>query len=323
VRRCPITGANLPNFFLQRFVLVSHPETGKPWFMPDDLNSKASETKDEALEEEDNAELESAEEQSSGTVHERAEDAQPEREEPEAPAQITLNNVEMSQEPAEPTAEAHKAPKTGPSGYVLSRQTLLKCFQEVHSVYFNGHKKLLRMSSGGATNLSALLSNANWHSEMDVVVLKLLRRRVFDALLYFGKKSGEEHRKYVVKCEGWNDVKALKHRGCLLFLGPAEAAAPDSKPQYVPPRLSVMDVGPVKYESKLAVHNLRVLLGEEGISRLRQESALFRDGSLFLLGRQATVKLQMLLWKLQGYMSWDEAQETSTANGGIQAVNTT
>ncbi|KAK3308275.1 uncharacterized protein B0T15DRAFT_524031 [Chaetomium strumarium] len=313
VRRCPITGVNLPSFFLQRFVLVSHPETGNPWFMPGALDSKAADTQDEG----NHAEPESAEEQSAGTVHETTQDTQSEQE-PDNSAQATPNSVEIIQEPAEPAVKTQNSTKTGPSGYVLSRQTLLQGFQEQHSVYFNGHKKLLRMSSGGATNLSALLANANWHSEMDVVVLELIRRRVFDALLYFAKKSGEEDRKYIVKCERWNDTKALKHRGCLLFLGQPEGATPESTPQYVPPRLSVMDVGPVKYGSKLAVHNLRVLLGEERIARLRQESELLSGGSLFLLGRQATVKLQMLLWKLQGYMSWDEAQKASSANSELE-----
>ncbi|KAK4240164.1 hypothetical protein C8A03DRAFT_31731 [Achaetomium macrosporum] len=312
VRRCPITGANLPSFFLQRFVLVSHPETGKPWFMPHGLDSKAPDTRDEASEG-DYAELQSAEEQSSGTVDETTQDARTEQE-LESPTQDTPSRMEMSQEPAESAVKARKATKTGPTGYVLSRQALLQGFQELNSVYFNGYKKLLRMSSSGGTNLGAVLGSANWHSEMDAVVLELMRRRVFDALLFFAKKSGEEGRKYVVKCERWNDVKALKHRGCLLFLGLPEGATPDSVPQYAPPRLSVMDVGPVKLGSKLAVHNLHVLLGEERIARLRQESELLRDGSLFLLGRQATLNLQMLLWKLQGYMAWDQTQETSSAD---------
>jgi hypothetical protein len=75
-----------------------------------------------------------------------------------------------------------------------------------------------------------------------------------------------------------------------------------------------MDFDGTKFGTKLVVHNMPILLGEEHLNRLRQESELLRDGSLYMLGRQATLDLQRLLWKLQGYMSWEEpaALEEST-----------
>jgi hypothetical protein len=79
-----------------------------------------------------------------------------------------------------------------------------------------------------------------------------------------------------------------------------------------------MDMGPVRFGSKLAVHNLRELLGEEHVRKLREGSELLRDGSLFLLGRQATVNLQMLLWKLQGYLVWEQPQGTPDADRSVE-----
>lgn len=76
-----------------------------------------------------------------------------------------------------------------------------------------------------------------------------------------------------------------------------------------------MDIEGVRFGGKLAVHDLRVILGEEHVGRLREESGLLREGSLFLLGRQATIQLQMLLWKLQGYMAWERQQDTPPADG--------
>lgn len=160
--------------------------------------------------------------------------------------------------------------------------------------------------------LSVMINNATWRSDMDTVILDLLRKRAVEGLCHFARLSQEQARGYIVKCERWDDVKELKHRGCLLYLGQAKGTAPDPALEFVPPRLSSMDVGPAKFGvAKLAVHNLREILGDEYLEKLRQRSTLLSDGSLFLLGRQATVNLQMLLWKIQGYVTWETNQTRS------------
>ncbi|KAL2191662.1 hypothetical protein L209DRAFT_673870 [Thermothelomyces heterothallicus CBS 203.75] len=248
VRKCPITTTALPNFFLQRFALIAHPETKKPWFVPHDLETKA----------------------------------------PKADG---------------PTPRTRNCEKRGPSAYTLSSQRLLQELQREKSPYFKLYKKLLRMSDHGNTRLGSLITTATWRSDMDAVVLELLRRRVVEGLCHFSNMTDKAGRKYVVKCERWDDVKNLKHRGCLLYLGLPDESSSGSTSGYVPPRLAAMDMGAVKFGSKLAVHNLPELLGEEHVSQLRRGSTLLRDGSLYLLGRRATVNLQMMLWKLQGYMA--------------------
>ncbi|GAB1314832.1 hypothetical protein MFIFM68171_05042 [Madurella fahalii] len=259
-RRCPISCSTLPNYFFERFALVAHPDTHQPWFVPQDLESKAPGT-------------------------------------PSA------------------TAEPPQGIKTGPSAYVLSRQLLFQELQRGDSPYHDAYKRLFRMSDHGQSRLSSVLNRTSWRSDMDAVLLELMRRRVVESLLHFATTSEKENRKkYLVKCETWDSVKELKHRGCLLFLGRQEGAPPDSEPESPPPRLSMMTIEGVKFGGKLAVHNLMVLLGEAHTARLKRESQLLSDGSLFLLGRQATVKLQMLLWKLQGYMAWGEPPGTAPPN---------
>lgn len=221
---------------------------------------------------------------------------------------------EPGSEPAEAIQQRREGIRTGPSAYVLSRQKLLQEIQRPQSQYHNDHKRLLRMSDHGQAQLGPVLNRAVWAKDMDKIVLELMRRRAVEALLHFASMVEKQGRKYIVRCERFSDAKSLKHRGCLLYLGrqeeastaSSESSSSESDPEFVPPRLSTMDIEGVRFGRKLAVHNLQILLGEEHVSRLRTGSELLRSGSLFLLGRQATVKLQMLLWKLQGYMVWEE-----------------
>ncbi|KAK4249824.1 hypothetical protein C7999DRAFT_12386 [Corynascus novoguineensis] len=303
VRKCPITGAALPNFFLQRFALVAHPETKKPWFLPRDLETKAP-VNHQTVEAQ-------AQEGASHPGHESTEAS------PLETAQQTPKYTGTGQ--IEPTPGTRSIQKPGPSAYTLSSQRLLQELQHEKSPYSKLYKKLLRMSDHGNTKLGSLITTATWRHDMDIVVLELLRRRVVEGLCHFSKISEKaDRRKYILKCESWDEVKDLKHRGCLLYLGTPNMMSSEPTSGYVPPRLATMDLGPVRYGSKLAVHNLCELLGEEHVAHLRQESELPREGSLYLLGRQATVNLQMILWKLQGYMVWKQGQQQDMPKKVVQ-----
>ncbi|KAH6641379.1 hypothetical protein F5144DRAFT_600018 [Chaetomium tenue] len=206
--------------------------------------------------------------------------------------------------------------KVGPAAYTLCRQQLLQELQRDKSPYFRGQKRLLRMSRYGQSNSGSLLNRAHWRSDMDAVLLEIMRRRVVERLGYFSKMVTGLDRNYLIKCEKWDDVKELDHRGCLLYLGPPDnSASSESISEYVPPRLSTMDMGPVRFGAKLAVHNMRELLGEKHLGQLRQQAELLRDGSLYLLGRMPTSPLQMMLWKLQGYMAWEKQQGATNPDG--------
>ncbi|KAL2152344.1 hypothetical protein VTH82DRAFT_5528 [Thermothelomyces myriococcoides] len=300
VRRCPITTTILPNFFLQRFILVAHPETKQPWFVPQDLEMKRP-VKSPPAEAQCPDNAQDNRETTNSSSPEATQEAGKE----------ALKDAETGQKAGETTSGTRSIEKRGPSAYTISSQRLLQELQREKSPYFKLHKKLMRMSDHGNSRLGSLISAATWRSDMDAVVLELLRRRIVEGLCHFSNMTEKAGRKYVVKCERWDDVKNLKHRGCLLYLGPPEESSSGSAPGYVPPRLAAMDMGPVKFGSKLAVHNLPELLGKEHVSQLRQGSTLLRDGSLYLLGRRATVNLQMMLWKLQGYMAWETPQSTS------------
>ncbi|KAJ4302067.1 hypothetical protein N0V88_002203 [Collariella sp. IMI 366227] len=189
----------------------------------------------------------------------------------------------------------------GPSAYVLSRQRLFQELQAPNSPFSKQNRKLLRMSDHGSGGLTAIINDAKWRTDMDDVLLRLMRRRAIEGLAHFARMSEGGEREYVIRLEKWSEAEIWNHRGCLLWLGPEGGQGKGG-----PPRLSTTHVGEEGKWGTLAVHNLPVILGSENVERFRRESKLLREGSLFLLGRLGSIQLQMLLWKLQGYMLWDE-----------------
>jgi len=154
----------------------------------------------------------------------------------------------------------------------------------------------------GAGVLRQTLNSARWRSDMDSALLDIMRKRIVERLLEAATSVEQQGRKYIQPCS-WDNVAEFNHLGCLVYLGRTEGSSADSEKADLP-RLSALTAGK-RYDWKVAVHDLRVLLGDEYISHLKEQSALFRGGSLFLLGRTATQPLQVLLWKLQGYISLD------------------
>lgn len=209
-----------------------------------------------------------------------------------------------------------KGVKTGASSYVLSRQTLLREFNNPASEYVRLEKRLFRMSDHGLARLSSALNSAVWRSDMDSVLLELMRRRVVEGLCHFAGMVGGEGRKYVARLGRVEEVAGLKHKGCLLYVGPVVVGEEAQEgEQYVPPRLSTMDIEGDRFTNVIVVHNLPEILGAEHLARLKEGCEMMRGGGWFHLGRLATVQLQLMIWRLQGYMAWDQPAGIEGAAG--------
>ncbi len=145
---------------------------------------------------------------------------------------------------------------------------------------------------------------------MDDQVLKLMRRRIVEDLLDVAGMCEESGRKYLLSCKGWDDIKSISHRGCVLLLphGGDPSLAIEADAGQNGRRLFEVEVPAVRLGRKLPVHNLEKLLGDELVAYLRRESSTFREGSLFVLGRKRTLQLQLKLWKWQGYMARESEQ---------------
>jgi len=130
---------------------------------------------------------------------------------------------------------------------------------------------------------------------MDVFILKLMRRRIIEGLLYLVRlRKG-----YVVNCEGWEDARGKAQVGCLLWLNGAEGGGEEEAPG----EFATLIVGEKK-RRKIPVHDLRMLLGKQGCESLRGEALeIFGDGVLAVKHKRVTVDVQMKLWRLQGYLA--------------------
>jgi hypothetical protein len=253
---CSVTHRVLPNFFLQKFRLMAHPETNEPWWTAQDLRKW----------------------------------------QPEPP-------------------KSRDGETTGPSAYLLSREDLMEALVTPRSPYMGKHRGMGRMSVRNSAPIVNVMNKAVWRDDMGSWVLELMRRRVVEGLLHFAELVEKDERQYIVKCDNWDEAKTHRHRGCLLYFGEPKETRTDGLP-----RLSTFTIEKVRRHGKLAVHGMRSLLTEEKIQMLRDESAVFRDGSLFLLGRQRTMDLQSLLWKLQGYIPYQQNSQEGASGEGQEEV---
>ncbi|KAK4222995.1 hypothetical protein QBC38DRAFT_374031 [Podospora fimiseda] len=196
-----------------------------------------------------------------------------------------------------------KGTTPGPSAFTLNSRRFIKSFQDKSSPYSGQYRKLMRMNDGGSGRFRIVLNNARWRPDMDEAILDTMRKRIVERLLEFATSVEQQDRKYIQPCT-LDTFHEAHHRGSLVYLGTPDGST-ESFGEINIPRLSTVDVKGKKYGWKITLHDLRVLLGDDYINQLRQESSLLRNGSLFLLARTATQPLQLLLWKLQMYLSLD------------------
>ena len=76
-----------------------------------------------------------------------------------------------------------------------------------------------------------------------------------------------------------------------------------------------MDIEGDRFTNVIVVHNLPEILGAEHLARLKEGCEMMRGGGWFHLGRLATVQLQLMIWRLQGYMAWDQPAGIEGAAG--------
>lgn len=166
------------------------------------------------------------------------------------------------------------------------------------------------------TGLTEVLNKAVWREDMDTLVLKLMRRRIVDELLYLTEKcTGKLRRKYLTPLRGgYEEARKRKLRGCLVYVGGGSPimvgnnATGDGVVKPPMMRVSTLEIKGERYNTKMPVYDATVLLGKEELKRLRDEekTGFWRQAQLFAVGKEATIDVQMKLWKLEGYMAKGE-----------------
>ncbi|PNY29694.1 Uncharacterized protein TCAP_00391 [Tolypocladium capitatum] len=291
IRRCPTTATSLPRYFLQDFELVKHPSTGAAWWAPGPLSFEFVQEKTRMVENHDEVDAQtaatiatSANLQFSG-AHQVATPNPGDQRSRAAPSQ---------REPAGKDAQSTRRPSRGPiTSYTLCRQSIV---DSLGGPSKKNAALLLATRSGMA--IAPDTRNAVWRQDMGQVLLGMLRRHAVDALVSRSCPTEERQDTFIHPCADWGQVKDVTLRGCVLWLPETQKDAPR---QY-----ATLDVEGARYGQKMAVHNLRWLLGDEETERLRREAPLFRHHDILVLRQWNSVsvmRLHLLLWRLQGYLA--------------------
>ncbi|KAK7749589.1 hypothetical protein SLS53_000165 [Cytospora paraplurivora] len=291
VRSCYVTRTRVPGAFLQSFGLVKHPETPDIWWIPENITQNESESPARGK----STEAEGSQSAATGDGTAPSSDAAPVD---AAPAAAETKEVKTTK-----PKKIFQYPS-----HVLARQDLLQGFFTNGSKYRGGQFRL-------ASNplVSGLAKSAIWREDMDSVIVDLSRRQIMHDLLYLSRFcEGEQKRKYMFRVNDAAETQRYVRRWCFLWLGEgtdhtAEAGAHESasgpgKVEEGPGQYATLDIDGIS-DTTRPIYNLPRLLGPDNIQRLRSESSVLRDGSLFLLRGQRSLRLNQRLWRLQGYIA--------------------
>ncbi|MDA4132663.1 MAG: hypothetical protein OK454_06010, partial [Thaumarchaeota archaeon] len=182
----------MPRYFLQDFNLVSHPETGEPWWATQSLLEAPSST---------------------GT---RSRTSHP------APDHNGASPAVEGPPREPPTRQALQ--RIGPTAFVAAREVLLTAFTAERRTPYKGRQKALGRRSALQPEV---LNRTVWRDDMPSFVLGLMRRRIVEQLLSLASLCSDEGRKYITKLGSWDEIKDSKHRGCVLWL-PPDGQEPES-----------------------------------------------------------------------------------------------
>ncbi|KAI0967492.1 hypothetical protein F4678DRAFT_475196 [Xylaria arbuscula] len=276
VRYCSASKIRLPTFFLQDFNLISHPETGRPWWVPRSLAWDEPSESQEA----------------DATSNEQA-DRESERAESAIPGETAGAEAPVTDQPD------HTKPY-GPSAYLLARQDLISALSSTKPSGYERHST--RLFGGSSSRYASLSRKAIWRQDMDSLVLDRMRGKIVKDLLYLSRLCTQDSRHYIVKCYGWDDVQ-YKHQGAVLWLGVPSESDEAKESEVQPGPFATYDISKGGPTTTVAVHNMPMLLGNTATAEIREKSAIFGDGFLFMLAGRRTTDLQSELWRLQGYLA--------------------
>ncbi|KAK7426464.1 hypothetical protein QQZ08_007059 [Neonectria magnoliae] len=301
LRKCSNTESYLPRYFLQDFELVRHPEKPEQaWWAPGPFAfdsvvpvytpgpwSPTGQTEPKTTDGDKNHP------HSESAANEQAKDL-------DTPApNASIATPEVAKKAPIQAERRRQAPLTS---YCLSRMAVVDAMagrpagskKKQNRAYVN---RLLALRNGMAAS-TVSFGTTIYRSDMADFVLKQQRRTAVDALIYRANRSTSPDFRFLQSAAGWDAVKDIKKAGCVLWLSDKVDPVADS--------FATLDVEGVNYWSKLPVHNLTWLLGEEEVQRLRDSSEIFRDSKhvvLKLWRSESMRKLHLLLWRLQGYQA--------------------
>ena len=317
MRLCQLTKFRLPNYFLQDFQLMAHPETREPWWVPSSLRKKY----------EAGEAVGSNEEAGTGQSVASEQDSELPLQLEESCTEVNSPTPQLESEPPTSPLENRLAlpshtPRLGPGTYLLSRQALISAMQNVGSGWgLQSQKNFLSGSIMRSPIAKKVRERASWRTDMDIFILELMRRRVVEGLVYLvWRKRG-----FVAGCVDWEDTKkASRQQGAILWTGKTSGGEEANSEGDVKEKLEAASFRfgeqqghdrPLGFATltmgkdrphMVPVHNLPMLLGPEHLAELRKKCSIFEKELLIVKNKRTTVDIQMKLWSLQGYLGFPE-----------------
>ncbi|KAF5713990.1 hypothetical protein FMUND_7655 [Fusarium mundagurra] len=328
-RWCKNTNACLPRYFLQDFELVEHPdpEEKSHWWAPGPFSFlRVKPTREEREVEMEYDDLKSIWKgiervrRQIGLVQNEIEkmatEASSTRGDILAEAKITSTQATTGNagSEAEASTEADAEDVETNEGlierrarivaYTIARKSLIDMIGGVSGRKGSrGYQKKMN-SHQGMAYLPQDTERKVFRTDMGDVLLGMFRRLAVDTLITRSCREGlwAPH-KFIRPVASWEEAKSIPGGGAILYI-PKEDM--DDKNSY-----ATLDVEDASYGSKMAVHDLRYLLGEEELERLREKSEVFRDHEILVLKnfRSGSMRaLHLLLWRLQGYLATPQVE---------------
>lgn len=271
---------------LQSFGLVRHPKTNQVWWIPEGLDTPRKPAKEKS------DETEEADDPSSAATKEET------------------GHEANAVAPSDSAGTAKMRTKYRYPSHVLDRGDLIQNFEIKGQKYRGSHK---RLASNPGTPAQA--KTAHWRPDMYGIILDQRRRQIMEDLLYLSKLCEENGRKYIIKVTDAKYAATYVHRAAFLWLGEGTAssskegeqesageAEKTEKTEIDPEQYATLDIDGDPTTTR-PVYNLPKLLGPANVARLRSETSIFKDGSLFLLRSQRSGAVNKKLWSLQGYVA--------------------
>ena len=265
-RLCVLTSLRLPSYFQIPFGVGTHPKTGAPWHLP--------------------------------KLPVRAVCDPGDHEFPSAyPEGSEQSSLELDSSSMVPRGPARTLSSTN---FLASRQVL------AHISSLTPSKYMKLMPYRWKQDSSIKLIEVVWREDMDTFVLDILRRNISKSLSHLASRPAG----YIIPCKTYDSINEHDQVAAVLWLrNDVDISTNDEVSTVSALPYHVNGTGPPPYAMHyhktryVPCYNLAALLSPIGIRAL-QESGLnqYRDQFAVVKRKRNTVKVQLELWKLLGYV---------------------
>lgn len=267
-RLCVLTGLRLPSYFQIPFGVATHPKTGAPWHLPKISTQADSSTGGNEI--------------------------------PDANLERTLKSPPRLD--ASSTAEI--STRTLSSTHFLASRQVLAHVSGLTPVHY---KRL--MPYRWKQDPSVKMPEMVWREDMDSFVLEILQRNVSSTLSYLASRSAA----YVAPCQTYDSINKHGQVAAVLWLKKDantsicnESSIDDAQ------SFNVKETVPTPYAMHqhrtryIPHYNLAALLGPSHLRALQESRPNhYSDSFAVIKFKRTTVKVQLELWKLLGYVAQD------------------